>query len=133
MSTDRFTASQDPRERAFCAQLRVQLESEANALDAVTAARLSGARQRALAAAGQRSDLRWLPWFGSAVAASLLLAVVLGRGSVDSNRPATSPRTAASAAHAGALSPPAAVIASDVAVIADLEFYDWLEEQDAVL
>lgn len=134
MNTDRSTAADESQDPAFCARLRAQLEAEANALDAVTAARLAAARQRALAGvaqsggAKQGAGTRWLPWLGSAVAASLLLAVVLGRGSQAPPVPAPMARSSAVAAVA-----PEALIASDVAVIADLEFYDWLEEQDAAL
>jgi len=139
MSTDRFTASLEPLDRGWCADAREQLEREANAVDAMTLARLSAARHRALTAVGERAPHRasggWLPWFGGAIAASLLLAVVLERVPRDPAATAATSRPATKATLALSTLPPAALVTSDVdvAVIADLEFYDWLEEQDAVL
>ncbi|MEO6065724.1 MAG: hypothetical protein ABIP49_08115 [Lysobacterales bacterium] len=138
MTTDLFTASPEAEERNWCAQVREQLEREANALDAVTAARLSGARHRALAVARDRApsgatSARWLPWLGGAVAASLLLAVLLGRGSEEVAVTSAAVQSGPVAAQAEQALPLTMLVASDVAVIADLEFYDWLEEQDAVL
>ncbi len=139
MSTNRFSEPLEPLDQGWCAEVRAQLEREANALDAVTLARLSAARHRALAAAGKRapghSSGRWLPWFCGAVAASLLLAVMLDRGWSEHSVTAATAPPSPTASEAQPTLPPASLVAGDVdvAVIADLEFYDWLEEQDAVL
>ncbi len=124
--------SHEAIDQAFATRLRAQLVEAADTLDAVTAARLSAARHRALAAAASLSAPRWLPWSG-VIAASLLLALVLVRVAQQPVIPAPAIQVTASAPAAGASPPAAALIDSDVAVIADLEFYDWLEEQDALL
>lgn len=134
MTIHSLITSLQPEDAAWAANLRGQLEREANTLDLVTAARLSAARHRALAVAGDRAGSRWLSWLGAAVAASLLLAVLLVRGPPQAGvaeRPVA--RSAPALAQPDAMPTAAVLMASDVAVIADLEFYDWLEGQDAVL
>jgi len=130
----------------WCAAARLTLEREAQSLDAVTAGRLSAARHRALAEArtpeawrgASRSHRGWFAGAG-ALMASLLLAVLLWRG----NSPAEQ-FDAPSASQAAVLpatdgaggsnrKPVSKSVAIDVEVIANLEFYDWLDEQDALL
>ena len=132
MNTDRFNASHEGLDASWCADVRAQLDREADALDSVTAARLAAARHRALAATHEKSQARWWPWLGSALAASLLLVVLVGRSPDEETRSAATPSRAQDATQAEVAVPPA-LVESDVAVIADLEFYDWLEEQDALL
>jgi len=134
MNTDRFNATEEALDASWCADVRAKLDREASALDSVTAARLAAARHRALAIAQERSQARWWPWLGGAVAASLLLAVVWVRapeGPTLTTAKASSPAASVPAGTHPTASP--LLIESDVAVIADLEFYDWLEEQDALL
>ena len=134
MNTDRFNAIPEPLDESWCAEVRATLDREANALDSVAAARLAAARHRALAVTQEKSHARWWPWLGSAVAASLLLGVVWMREpqgpTVDTARASTRAAPAPDGTHR---TPSLLLVESDVAVIADLEFYDWLEEQDALL
>lgn len=106
---------------------RRALDAEADALDAVTLARLSAARHRALAQrAHAASGFGWIAWVGAGAAAAVLVTVMLVRGDdVMGNRGASRSTSTPVAS--------AAIVDSDVAVISDLEFYDWLEQQDAVL
>lgn len=113
--------------REEAARWRRALDAEADALDAVTLARLSAARHRALALRPRASSgLGWMAWAGSAAMAAVLVTVLLVRdgdalGDRGASRSTSTPMASA------------AVVDSDVAVISDLEFYDWLEQQDAVL
>ena len=134
MNTDRFNANGDDLGASWCADVRAKLDREAGALDSVTAARLAAARHRALAVAREKSQAHWWPWLSGAVAASLLLAVVWVREPQVPTRDATTASThVAPMAGSTHTTPPQLLVESDVAVIADLEFYDWLEEQDALL
>ncbi len=133
MKAEPSRAMDESTESAALADLRARLEREADAIDAVIAARLAAARHRALAAQSERPGARGLPWFGTALAASLLLAVVLGRGPRDPTPAVPHAVVATSNVQAAGQEPPKALIESDVAVIADIEFYDWLEAQDAIL
>ncbi len=134
MNTDRFNASTETLDASWCAEVRVKLDREADALDSVTAARLASARHRALAIAHERSQARWWPWLSGAVAASLLVAVVLVREPHGTTLATSKPSTPVAPVTVGTHTTPSPpVIESDVAVIADLEFYDWLEERDALL
>ncbi len=135
MNTDRTHALPDSPDGAWCADLRARLDREAHALDGVTAARLAAARHRALAVAKEKSQPRWWTWLGSAVAASLMLAVLWVR---EPQEPTVTRQTTASMRAVPVTTAPpttasAPLVQSDVAVIADLEFYDWLEERDALL
>lgn len=134
MNTGRFNPDQESLDARWCADVCTRLDREANALDGVTAARLAAARHRALAVAHDKAQARWWPWLGSAVAASLLLAVVLVREPREPALDTAGASTRAAPAQGDTRGTPSPLlIESDVAVIADLEFYDWLEEQDALL
>ena len=95
------------------------LQDSEHTLDALTLARLSAARRRAVAQAAsparwwQRPARRW-PALAAACAAALLVVTVLPRaGHLPANADALDYATAA-----------------DAAVYEDLEFYQWLDQVD---
>ncbi len=121
MNNSRATVQEPDISSAEVLRWRRALDAEADALDAVTLARLAAARHRALARRPRAATgLGWMAWAGSA-AAAVLLSVLLVRGDDSAGVRHATPAASAE------------VVSSDVAVIADLEFYDWLEQQDAVL
>jgi hypothetical protein len=77
--SDRDTRSGDEDEETFARELQARLR-QAEDVDAVTRARLSAARARALDAA-KRPRVAWAPWtaLGGLVAAGLVAAAVLLR------------------------------------------------------
>jgi ferric-dicitrate binding protein FerR (iron transport regulator) len=109
----------NPDHDPFVNAARRLLQDSEHALDAVTLARLSAARRRAVAEIAaplrwwQRPVLRW-PVLAAACAAALALVTLLPRGGplpVDAD--ALDYATAA-----------------DAAVYEDLEFYQWLDQVD---
>lgn len=112
--------SHDPREQdgPWVERVRAQLDDDAASLDAASASRLNRARQRALA---ERPRARWLrvamPAF--ALAAAFALAVPLLR--------APSPAPQADSTEAFEV-----LVADDsLALYEDLEFYAWLDAEQA--
>lgn len=127
MNNPQFDGHEPDLSRDEAARWRRALEAEADALDAVTLARLSAARHRALAQRPRAASVfGWMAWAGSAAVAALLVTVLLVRGDELNGNRGASRSTATPVAGTE-------VVDSDVAVIADLEFYNWLEQQDAVL
>lgn len=110
-----MNADHDP----FADAARRLLQDSEHTLDAVTLARLSTARRRAVAQAAsprrwwQRAAARW-PAVAAACAAALLIVTLLPRGG-------RFPTDADALDYA---------TASDAAVYEDLEFYQWLDQVD---
>ena len=99
-------------EKAFVGQIKQQLDQHADSLDELTSARLKAARLRALEAAPRAKKL-WVPAFGTATAAAVMLAVLLWQNPPD--MPGTFEELD--------------IIASgeDLELIEELDFYDWLD------
>jgi hypothetical protein len=107
----------DEREQKL---LRAQLDRRAAELDDMTVARLRAARKRALAAAEEKHAARWLPW---SMAAAAVLVLTLG---------ITLQLRAPDNIIAAAPDDVDLLLVKDSPDFTDeLEFYRWLEEQDA--
>lgn len=103
----------EPRDEAWLARVRGQLDADARDVDGATASKLTQARHAALA---ERPRARWLRVLAPAlaVAAALAIALPLWR----------SAEPAPPAANAEAFE--LIVADEDVALYEDLEFYAWL-------
>jgi hypothetical protein len=106
-------------DRQLSERLREQLRAGEDSIDELTAARLQAARRQALAAVGRHTDRSRYAWTagGFATAAVAVLAIVLWSG--------------------GEVSVPAMfaddwelLAEGDLQLIEDLEFYDWLPEEE---
>ena len=112
-----MTTDDDPQ---FTTRLKQQLDDHEDSVDAQTAARLQAARRRALAAvpAPRSRSAYWLPAGAAATLAVAVLAVVLWRGDSAAPLPAV-------AAEDWEI-----LAAGELQLIEELEFYDWLAEED---
>jgi hypothetical protein len=111
----------DPGDAGWIARVRNRLDTQARDLDGATASRLNRARQAALAEAarGRRPGWAWPAAFATAFA--LAAAVVVWR---PAGEPAPLPSD---------ITDDFALIAEgeDLALYEDLEFYAWLDAQQA--
>lgn len=107
-------------DQQFTSRLKQQLDDHEDNVDALTAARLQAVRRRALAAVPVPRSLSTYCLPGGAVAtlALAVLAVVLWRGD------STAPLPAVAAEDWEILA------AGELQLIEELEFYDWLAEED---
>lgn len=99
-------------EKAFVGQVKQQLDQQADQLDELTTARLKAVRLRALESAPGPRKL-WIPAFGTATAAAIVLAVLLWQNPSDMSGPFEELDIIASG--------------EDLELIEDLDFYDWLD------
>ena len=107
-------------ERQLTGRLREQLRAGEEDIDELTAARLQAARRQALDAVGRNHLRHRLGWSagGFATAAVAVLAVVLWSGGWEVPVPALSADDWELLAE------------GDLQLIEDLEFYDWLPEEE---
>ena len=99
-------------EKEFVGQVKQHLDQQADQLDELTAARLKAARLNALEAA-PRARKFWVPAFGTATAAAVMLAVLLWQTPSDIPGPFEELDIIASG--------------EDMELIEELDFYDWLD------
>lgn len=107
-------------DRQLSERLREQLRAGEGSIDELTAARLQAARRQALAAVGRHTDRFRYAWTagGFATAAVAVLAIVLWSGGGDMTVPGMSADDWELLAE------------GDLQLIEDLEFYDWLPEEE---
>ena len=103
-------------ENEFVEQVKQQLDQQADQLDELTAAKLKAARLRALEAASRPRKL-WVPAFGTATAAAVMLAVLLWQSPSELPGPFEELDIIASG--------------EDLELIEDMDFYDWLDATQA--
>lgn len=134
----------------FEERLRQQLRASEDHLDAPTLARLHAARNRALGAAGSRRERRWSgTWLAAAAAASTaVVALFLGTGQSpdDAQLPVAELESTLLAAAGseeitgpagedpatgGAGNGPGTDPAETLDLLENLEFYEWLSQQEA--
>ncbi|MGB5339757.1 MAG: DUF3619 family protein [Gammaproteobacteria bacterium] len=109
----------DDNDRQLITRLKRQLDVYEEDVDALTAARLQAARHRALAAVpAHNRSAYWLPAGAFATVAVMVLTVVLWRG--DDAVPV--PVLAADDWEI--------LVAGELQLIEELDFYDWLAEED---
>jgi hypothetical protein len=109
----------DNRPDEFADRLRQRLEASVDSVDELTAARLQAARKRAIATVAEPRRLPgWLPAGGFATAAVVVLTLVLWNGDVDQLPPGLTQADWELLAEA------------DLPLIEELDFYDWLAEED---
>lgn len=108
----------DERDKQFLNFARSELDKSLRDIDDRTAARLAGARARALAAQGKK-PLSWLPMGIAAAMTAAVLLLFLWRQEV---QPPLEPWAVEDVE----------LLASDadLDVLADLDFYQWLEQSD---
>ena len=99
-------------------RIRQSLEQSLDNLDGKTASRLNQIRQAALAEAGKQTSFNWLPMAGLATAAALVLAVTMTL-----RVPETLPGPEQDLADLEL------VASEDMELVADLDFYFWLEAE----
>jgi len=111
----------EKKQHEFAERLRHQLEASVDDIDELTAARLQAARKRAVAAIARPRGLSaWIPVGGLATAAVAVLAVtlVLWNGDIEQLPSGLSQGDWELLAEA------------DLPLIEELDFYDWLAEED---
>ena len=109
----------DNRQHEFADRLRQRLERSVDEVDELTGARLRAARKRAIATVTEPHGLStWLSAGGFATAAVVVLTLVLWNGEVD-------PLPSGLAQADWEL-----LAEADLPLIEELDFYDWLAEED---
>jgi len=110
---------------AWLEPIKRELDASARDLDAATLSRLNQARQRALAEVTRAPRQRWT-WMALAGAASLAMAVFLLPTLRNSTALAPAPLAIGEVEDLDLLTSE-----DQFALYSDLEFYAWLESQDA--
>jgi hypothetical protein len=110
----------DDNDRQLANRLKQQLDGYEDNVDAITAARLQAARHRALAAvpAPRHRSAAWLPAGALAAAAVVVLTVMIWHGDSAVSLPVI------------AVDDWEILAAGELQLIEELEFYDWLAEED---
>ena len=110
----------EENDRQLATRLKQQLDRHEDDVDTLTALRLQAARRRALAAAPapRRRFAYWFPAGAFATAAAVVLSVAIWRGDSAVSLPVV------------AADDWEILAAGELQLIEELEFYDWLAEED---